>query len=152
MPDKGHIPAGLVKAEIVAIDARLKRLEQEARRAREEIAQLQVKRSVLTDLQGKAAAKAPKNTRKRRGIRRCEDDGPIPDGRVATPIIFGMIRQHPGITSVQIMDAIEHRVTKNRRETPRKFLADLIWELGHRKRIRRETDGGLYLVEEGSAP
>lgn len=148
MASDGHISFRFLRRELATIDSRLKRLEQDARRIREESARLQIQRSVLVDLQEKASvetrekphAKAPKAASKNAA-------GRIPDGRVATPIIYDMIRQRPGITSVEIMDVLEPRVTTDRKESPRKFLADLIWELGHRNRLRREDDGGLFLVE-----
>jgi len=162
MVNDGYIPVGVIRKDLAAIDARLTELKREHARIREEEARLSAKRAILGELEQKAVL-PPRASRstvlrkegldtthpKRAAVTQTESENGIPNGRVATPIILQMIRERPGIKSIEVIDALHIRVTKNIRKGPRKFLGDLLWELGHRNKLKRHQDGSLYLVEQG---
>jgi hypothetical protein len=162
MVNDRYIPVGIVRKDLAEIDARLSELKREHARLREEEARLSTKRDILAELEQKAVlptvGSRPRVLRKegfdaanpkRPADVQAEAEDGIPNGRVATPIILQMIRERPGIKSIEVIDALHCRVTKKSPKGPRKFLGDLLWELGHRKKLRRHPDGGLYLVEQG---
>jgi hypothetical protein len=149
MSSSQYIPLSRVRKQIADIDARLRILRTEYERIETEKETLDLTRKVLSDLENGASNATRSGRRKSSAVRPADDA--IPDGKVATPIILGMIAGKPGITSGEIFDALESRVTKKGPKRPRKFLGDLIWELGHRNKLRRDPGGGLYLVNEGGA-
>jgi hypothetical protein len=151
------IPVQKVRDRVAAIDLRLAELKHDVDRIKAEEAVLATERAILAKVEQMAVSQAVAvcTTRVRKGRTEKPSVPPadhqavhadaIPDGKVATPIILQMISEKPGITSVQIMDALGARVTKTGPKGGRKFLADLIWELGHRKKLVRDANGGLTL-------
>jgi hypothetical protein len=161
MANTAVIPVQVVRDRVAAINLRLAELKRNVDRIKAEEAGLTTERAILAKVEQMAVSQAvpvsPVRVRKGRtdkptappGDHQAVQGDAIPDGKVATPIILQMIREKPGITSIQIMDALDARVTKTGPKGGRKFLADLIWELGHRKKLVRGSDGGLTLPEQG---
>ena len=162
MANNTVIPVQMVRDRVAAIDLRLAELKRNVDRIKAEEAELSTERAILAKVEQMAVSPAVPvpsvAVRKGRkgskpsvspGDHQAVQGDPIPDGKVATPIILQMIREKPGITSIQILDALGARVTKTGPKGGRKFLADLIWELGHRKKLVRSSDGRLTLPDEG---
>jgi hypothetical protein len=162
MHSNAYIPVDVIRKDLAGIDARLSELKRESARIRDEENRLTAKRTVLSELAQKAVLpnsdSLPLTSRKdateitnvkRQADHQTDLGQDILDGRIATPIILQMIRERPGIKSVEIIDALHSRVIKKIRKGPRKFLGDLLWELGHRNKLKRQSDGSLYLVQQG---
>ena len=149
MPGPEYIPINAVHEQLADIDRRLSVLQKESERIREQMVQLQGQKAILESLSEQAVRATDGKSNHNHSPGRTES---IPNGRVATPIIFAMLKAKPGITSVELIDALAPRVTKRGPKGPRKFLADLLWELGHRKKIRRDAAGHLFLLEDGGEP
>ena len=162
MANTAVIPVQVVRDRVAAIDLRLAELKRDVERIKAEEAGLTTERAILATVEQMAVSPAepvpPVGVRKGRtssnpsappGDHQAVQRDAIPDGKVATPIILQMISEKPGITSIQIMDALEARVTKTGPKGGRKFLADLIWELGHRKKLVRDSKGGLIVPKQG---
>lgn len=161
MANTAVIPVQLLRDRVAAIDLRLAELKRDVDLLRAEEAGLTTERAILAKVEQMAVSQSvPVSVGVRKGRTDCRPSAApgdhqavqgdaIPDGKVATPIILQMIREKPGITSIQIMDALDARVTKTGPKGGRKFLADLIWELSHRKKLLRDSEGRLTLPEQG---
>jgi len=162
MANTAVIPVQMVRDRVAAIDHRLTELKREMDRIRAEEAGLATERAILAKVEQMAVSQPVPTSALQKGRtsskpsvtpgdHQATQGDAIPDGKVATPIILQMIREKPGITSIQIMDALGARVTKTGPKGGRKFLADLIWELSHRKKLFRRPDGSLFLSQQGGA-
>jgi hypothetical protein len=161
MPVDEYIPVEVIRKNLAAIDAQLVELEHERVRILKQKRILLANQKVLAGLE-QLAVKVPETSKTpvarsdpaigsistQVGTSQTDVGQSIPDGRVATPIILEMIRQRPGIKSIEVIDALHTRVAKRGNKSARKILGDLIWELGHRNKLRRQSDGSLFLVDK----